>query len=113
VGVGMDLTIVFIQRLIGFLLGLLLFFVALKLLNELKNKEIAISMVFLNKKRIINLFGLVVIATLIIFLTGLVYVFMGNGIIVEILLDLAALILLIFTYSLQNIMKGGNGQWTQ
>jgi hypothetical protein len=97
----------FVQRLFGFIVGLLLFYTALKLLNELKNKEIAISMVFLHKKRAINLFGLLVISGLISILTGLFFVFMGNNITVELLLDLNAIVLLIFTYSLQKIMKGG------
>lgn len=103
----MDLTYLFVQRLFGFIVGLLLFYTALKLLNELKNKEIAISMVFLHKKRVINLFGLLVISGLISILTGLFFVFAGNNITVELLLDLNAIVLLIFTYSLQKIMKGG------
>jgi hypothetical protein len=102
----MDLTYLFLQRLFGFIIGLLLFFAALKLLNALKNKEMAISMVFLHKERVINLFGLLVISTLITFITGLVYVFMGNSILVELLLDLNALILLIFTFFLQKLMRG-------
>lgn len=102
----MDYTYLFVQRLFGFIIGLLLFFTALKLINVLKNKEIAISMVFLNKERVINLFGLLVLSTLITFITGLIYVFMGNGIIVELLLDLNALFLLIFTFFLQKLMRG-------
>jgi hypothetical protein len=102
----MDLTYLFLQRLFGFIIGLLLFFAALKLLNALKNKEIAISMVFLHKRRVINLFGLVVISSILTFITGMVYVFMGNGINVEILLDSNAFVLLIFTFFLQKLMRG-------
>jgi hypothetical protein len=102
----MDLTILFFQRLFGFLIGLILFYTAYKLLNVLKNKEIAISMVFLHKERVINLFGILVASTLITFITGLVYVFMGNSIIVELLLNLNAVILLIFTFFLQKLMGG-------
>ncbi|NYB52887.1 MAG: hypothetical protein HVN35_10075 [Methanobacteriaceae archaeon] len=102
----MDLTFLFVQRGVGFTLGLLLFYTTLKLLNALKNKEIAMSMVFLHKKRVINLFGLLVMSTLITFITGLVYVFLGNSIIVELLLDLNALILLMFTFFLQKLMRG-------
>jgi hypothetical protein len=103
----MDLTYLFIERILGLILGLLLFYSALKLLKALENKEIALSMVFLHKKRITNLFGLLVIYALLTFLTGLVFVFMGNSIIVEILLNLNALVLLIFTFLLQKLMRGG------
>lgn len=96
-----------VGRLIGFILGLLLFYAALKLLNELKNKEIAISMVFLHKNRMIIIFSLLVISGLLSFVTGLIYVFIGNGIFIERLLNLNAVVLLIFVVSLQRIMKGG------
>lgn len=103
----MDLTYLFIERLFGFLIGLLLFYSAYKLFNVLKNKEIAISMVFLHKKRVINLFGLLVISGLLSFITGLVFVFIGNSIFVELLLNLNAVVMLIFVTFLQKIMKGG------
>lgn len=96
-----------VERLIGFILGLVLFYAALKLLNELKNKEIAISMVFLHKNRMIIIFSLLFISGLLSFVTGLIYVFIGNGIYVERLLNLNAVVLLIFVVSLQRIMKGG------
>ncbi len=108
----MDPLYLFIQRLIGAILGLALVYSAFMLIKVLKNKEFALSMVFLNKNRIINLFGLLVIATFSIFLTGLDYVFFGNSITVEILLDLNALILLIFTFSIQKLMKGDESKWT-
>jgi hypothetical protein len=102
----MDSIYLVIQRVLGFIVGVLLLYSAFRLLNVLKNKEIALSMVFLHKKRVINLFGLLVIAALFTFLTGFVFVFSGNSIIVEILLDLNAFALLIFTFSLQKIMRG-------
>ena len=101
------LSNLFVGRLIGFIIGLLLFYAALKLLNELKNKEIAISMVFLHKNRMIIIFSLLVISGLLSFVTGLIYVFIGNGIFIERLLNLNAVVLLIFVVSLQRIMKGG------
>jgi hypothetical protein len=108
----MDPFYLIIQRLIGTIIGVALVYSAFKLFTVLKNKEIALSMVFLNKKRIINLFGLLVIGAFSIFLTGLDYVFFGNSISVEILLDLNALILLIFTFSLQKVMRGDESKWT-
>jgi len=96
-----------VERLLGFILGLILFYAALKLLNELKNKEIAISMVFLHKNRMIIIFSLLFISGLLSFVTGLIYVFIGNGIYIERLLNLNAVVLLIFVVSLQRIMKGG------
>ncbi len=100
-------TILFIQRLFGFLIGVLLFYAALRLLNELKNKEIAISMVFLHKKRVINLFACLVVSGFLTFLTGLIYVFIGNSIFVELLLNLNASVMIIFVIFLQKLMKGG------
>lgn len=97
----------FIERLLSFILILALFYSAYQLFKTLKNKEIALSMVFLHKKRVINLFGLLVVAALFIFLTGLSFVILGGGLIVEILLTLNALALFIFTFSLQKLMKGG------
>jgi hypothetical protein len=108
----MDPLYLSVQRLIGVILGILLFYSAFKLLKVLQNKEVALSMVFLNQKRIINLFGLLVIAAFFTFLTGLDYVFLGNSISVEILLDLNALTLLIFTFLLQKLMKGDENKWT-
>lgn len=107
----MDLTIV-ILRVLGLILGVLLFYSAFRLINVLKNKEIALSMVFLHKKRIINLFRLPIIAGFFTFLTGFVFVFWGNGIITEISLNLNVLALLIFTFSLQKLMRGDENKWT-
>ena len=104
----MDLFYLFIQRLFGAIIGIFLFISVYRLFKTLENKEIALSMVFLQKNRIINLFGVLVIAGLLTFLTG---VFFGNSIIVEILLDLNALTLLIFTFLLQKLMKGDDNKW--
>jgi hypothetical protein len=104
-------TIIIIERILGFIFGVLLFYFALRLLNELKNKEIAVSMVFLQKKRITNLFGLVAIAALFGLLSGFYYTLVANNIVVEIFLDLDALGLLIFTYSLQKLMRGDESKW--
>jgi hypothetical protein len=107
----MDLFYLFIQRLIGAIIGIFLFISVYRLFKTLENKEIALSMVFLQKNRIINLFGVLIIAGLLTFLTGLVFVFFGNSIIVEVLLDLNALTLLIFTFQLQKLMKGDDNKW--
>lgn len=97
----------FIIRLLGFIVGVLLFYFALRLLNTLKSKEIAISMVFLHKKRIIILFGLLIIASSLAFISGILFVMDVSPIIVESILDFFALTLLIFTVLLQKLMKGG------
>jgi len=108
----MDQWYLIIQRLLGVLIGIILFISAYKLLRTLENKEIDLSMVFLHKDLIVDLCGLLILAGSFVFLTGFVYVFFGNSIIVEILLDLNALILLIFTFSLQQLMKGDGKKWT-
>lgn len=107
----MESSYFIIERLFGLIVGILLVYSALKLLNELKNKEFAISMVFLHKKRIINLFGLLVIAAFFTFLTGITFVIFGNSLFVEVSLNLTALTLLIFTFSLQRLMSGVEGKW--
>jgi len=105
-------TIIIIERILGFIFGVLLFYFALRLLNELKNKEIALSMVFLQKNRITNLFGLLVLSAIFGLLSGFDYALLSNTVITEILLDLDALFLLIFTYSLQKLMRGDESKWT-
>jgi len=99
------------ERLIGVVLGVVLFYSAFKLINELKNKEIALSMVFLHQNRIIKLFGVLVVVAFFTMLTGIVFVFFGNSILVEILLDLNAFFLLIFTFFLQKTMRGDQKPW--
>lgn len=103
----MDPAYLFVQRLFGFTLGLLLFYATFKLLKSLKNKEIALSMVFLHEKRIIKLFGLIVISGFLTFITGFIYATIGNSVLIELLLDLNALIMLIFIFFLQKLMRGG------
>lgn len=97
----------FIVRLLGFIIGLLLFFSAFRLINALKDKEIAASMIFLHKKRAMNLFGLLVVAAFFIFLTGIDFVIQGGeGLIDDVLLDLDAFTLLIFTFFMNRLMRG-------
>ena len=98
----MDPLYLFIQRLLGAIIGIFLSISVYRLFKSLENKEIALSMVFLQKDRIINLFGVLIIAGSLTFLTGIVFVFYGNSIVVEILLDLNAFTLLIFTFLLKN-----------
>lgn len=110
-GVTVDLPYLLIQRFFGLIIGILLVYSSLKLLTELKNKEYAISMVFLHKNRIIKLFALLVVAAFFTFLTGFIFVFFGDSIFVEVSLDLNAFTLLIFTFSLQRLMRGVEGKW--
>ena len=107
----MDQYYFVVERLLGVVLGVVLFYSAFKLINALKNKEIALSMVFLHQKRIINLFGVLVVAAFFTMLTGIVFVFLGNSIVVEILLDLNAFFFLIFTFYLQKTMRGDQKPW--
>jgi hypothetical protein len=104
-------NILFIERLLGFILALLLFYSAYKLLKVLENRETALSMVFLHKKRIKFLFILLVISSFFTFLTGLFYVLSFDVLVVEVVLDLNVLVLFIFTYLLQKIMKGDESLW--
>lgn len=96
-----------IIRILGFIVGLILVYSAFKLFKTLQSKEIALSMLFLHKKRIIYLFGFLVIASILTFTAGLLFVIDVTPLIVESLLGLNALVLLIFTALLQRIMRGG------
>jgi hypothetical protein len=100
------LNILFVERVLGFILAILLFFSAYKLLNVLRYSETALSMVFLHKKRIKSLFALLVLASFFTFLTGLCYVTGQSVLVVEVVLDINVFILFIFTYLLQKIMRG-------
>jgi len=96
----------FIERMLGFILALILVYYAFALFKTLENKEIAISMVFLHKKQAINLFGLLVVAAVFIFLTGFYFIIASGGLIDDVLLDLDAFTLLLFTYLMNRLMKG-------
>ncbi|MCK9151851.1 hypothetical protein [Methanobacterium alcaliphilum] len=106
----MEINVLFLQRVIGLILAGLLFYSAIKLINVLKTKETALSMIFLHKKRVKSLFALLVFASLFTFLTGLLYIMDINVLFVETALGINVFILFVFTYLLQKLMKGDENQ---
>lgn len=100
----------FEERIIGFILAILLLYSAVKLIKVLKYKETALSMVFLHKKRIKSLFAIMVIASIFTFLTGLLYIMDINVLLVETALNINVFCLFVFTYLLQKLMKGDGSQ---
>ncbi len=105
------LNILFIQRVLGLILALALFYSSYGLIRVLRDRETALSMVFLHKKRIKLLFALLVVASFFTFLTGLAYVMSLDVMIVEIILDFNVFLLFVFTYLLQKVMKGDESIW--
>lgn len=105
------LNILFIQRVVGLILALALLYSSYSLIRVLGDRETALSMVFLHKKRIKLLFGLLVLASFFTFLTGLAYVMGLDVLVVEIILDINVFLLFVFTYLLQKVMKGDESTW--
>ncbi len=103
----MDLLI---ERILGFILALLLLYYVYNLFSVLKNKETALSMVFLHTEKISSIFGILVLSSMFTVITGVLYV-QGSGLLlVEVSLNTNVFLLLIFTYYLQKIMKGHTGK---
>ncbi|PKL66435.1 MAG: hypothetical protein CVV28_10550 [Methanobacteriales archaeon HGW-Methanobacteriales-1] len=103
----MDLLL---ERIVGFILALLLLYSVYNLFNVLKNKETALSMVFLHTERISTLFGILVLSSMFTVITGVLYAQGSVPLLVEVSLNINVLLLLIFTYFLQKLMKGCTGK---
>jgi hypothetical protein len=99
----MDLLL---ERIVGFILALLLLYSVYNLFNVLKNKETALSMVFLHNDRISTLFGILVLSSMFTVITGVLFAQGSVPLLVEVFLNINVLLLLIFTYFLQKLMKG-------
>lgn len=99
----MDLLL---ERIVGFILALLLLYSVYNLFNVLKNKETALSMVFLHTERISTLFAILVLSSMFTVITGVLYAQGSVPLLVEVSLNTNVFLLLIFTYFLQKLMKG-------
>ncbi len=103
----MDLLL---ERILGFILALLLLYYVYNLFSVLKNKETALSMVFLHTDKISSLFGILVLSSIFTVITGVLYAQGSGPLWVEVSLNTNVFLLLIFTYYLQKIMKGNTGK---
>ena len=97
-----------IIRILGFIIGVLLVYYSYRLFKALNNKEFALSMVFSHKELAANLFLVLVFAAISIFITGVLFVITSSSVVVDVFLDVNALIFLIFAYSMYKLM---NGAW--
>ncbi|MDP2835859.1 MAG: hypothetical protein Q8N97_02645 [Methanobacteriaceae archaeon] len=91
-------------------MALLLLYSLYNLFNVLKNKETALSMVFLHNKRISTLFGILVLSSMFTVITGVLYAQGSVPLLVEVSLNINVALLLIFTYFLQKLMKVRTGK---
>lgn len=98
----MDLLI---ERIIGFILAILLLYSVYNLFNVLKNEETSLSMIFLNKNKISGLFGILVLSSIFTVLTGVLYAEGSVPLLVEVSLNINVFLLLVFTYLLQKLMQ--------
>lgn len=121
-----EIFIIFlVVHLLALIIGILLLYYSLLLLRRLKSKDFALSMIFLNEKKIIKILFVLVIGSLIFFI-GQIYSSYVNYIAISdltmavapslsikyVLVNLVrfvySFVLLYFVYELQNILKGEN-----
>ena len=121
-----EIFIIFLLvHLLAFIIGILLLYYSLLLLRRLKSKDFAVSMIFLNEKKIIKILFVLVIGSLIFFI-GQIYSSYVNYVAINeltmavvpslsikyVLVNLVrfvySFVLLYFVYELQNILKGEN-----
>ncbi len=121
-----EIFIIFLLvHLLAFIIGILLLYYSLLLLRRLKSKDFALSMIFLNEKKIINILFVLVIGSLIFFI-GQIYSSYVNYfalsdltmavtpslsieyVLVNLIRIVYSFVLLYFVYGLQNILKGEN-----
>lgn len=124
--VTIEIFIIFlVVHLLALIIGILLLYYSLLLLRRLKSKDFALSMIFLNEKKIIKILFVLVIGSLIFFI-GQIYSSYVNYIAISnltmavapslsikyVLVNLVrfvySFVLLYFVYELQNILKGEN-----
>lgn len=113
-------VIFLIIHLLFFIVGILLIYYAVRLLQRLTSKDFAVSMIFLNEDKIKNILLVLVVGSFIFFVghiyTSYVDFFVEAGTIVQstttdyILLNIIgpiySITLLYFVYALQKILKG-------
>ena len=121
-----EIFIIFlVVHLLALIIGILLLYYSLLLLRRLKSKDFALSMIFLNEKKIIKILFVLVIGSLIFFI-GQIYSSYVNYVAINeltmavvpslsikyVLVNLVrfvySFVLLYFVYELQNILKGEN-----
>ena len=114
-----------VVHLLTLIVGILLLYYSLLLLRRLKSKDFAVSMIFLNEKKIIKILSVLVIGSLIFFI-GQIYSSYVNYfslsdltmavipsltikyVLVNLVRIVYSVVLLYFVYGLQNILKGEN-----
>ena len=121
-----EIFIIFlIFHLLALIIGILLLYYSLLLLRRLKSKDFALSMIFLNEKKIIKILFVLIIGSLIFFIGQIYSSYINYVAINELTMAVApaisikyvlvnlirivySVVLLYFVYGLQNILKGDN-----
>ena len=121
-----EIFIIFlVVHLLALIIGILLLYYSLLLLRRLKSKDFALSMIFLNEKKIIKILFVLVIGSLIFFIGQIYSSYVNYVAINELTMAVApslsikyvlvnlirfvySFVLLYFVYELQNILKGEN-----
>ena len=124
--VTIEMIIIFlVVHLLAFIIGILLLYYSLLLLRRLKSKDFALSMIFLNEKKIIKILFALVIGSLIFFIGQIYSSYVNyfslsdltmavtpslsiNYVLVNLIRIVYSFVLLYFVYGLQNILKGEN-----
>ena len=121
-----EIFIIFlVVHLLTLIVGIFLLYYSLLLLRRLRSKDFAVSMIFLNEKKIIKILSVLVIGSLIFFI-GQIYSSYINYfslsdltmavipslsieyILVNLVRIVYSFVLLYFVYGLQSILKGEN-----
>ena len=121
-----EIFIIFlVVHLLALIVGILLLYYSLLLLRRLKSKDFAVSMIFLNEKKITHLLFVLVIGSLIFFIGQLYSSYVNyfdisnltmavaptlsiKYVLVNLVRIIYSFVLLYFVYGLQNILKGEN-----
>ncbi|MGC9516276.1 MAG: hypothetical protein ACP5C3_01100 [Methanomicrobiales archaeon] len=100
--------VLLIGYILMFLVAILIVYYSILLYKGLENEDISLSMIFLNEKRILIIFKVLVVASIIFLLGGFSLVIYGET---TLMVRLASIIysvgLLYFVYSLQKIIRMG------
>lgn len=120
-----ELDIIFlVLHIFSFIIGILLIYYAVRLLQRLTSKDFAVSMIFLNERKIRNILLVLVIGSGIFFVGHIYTTYISytiqtttvapsltlDYVVVNIIGPIYSFSLLYFVYALQQILKGDN-EW--
>lgn len=101
----MDILIL-VNRLAGLILGVMIIVSCLRIISELRSRELAVSMLFLKRRESRIIAASIFIASIFTVLVGLTFVRGQSEFVVEGLMNLNALFLLVAVGLLASVMGG-------